>query len=274
MEKIIQGTLLVVGGGAMGEAIIAGILDAGKLESSQIVVIEPNPERRVFLEQRYQLKVLSELDGRTYGADDVCLFAVKPQIAPKVLAGLAEHLDGTLFISIAIGVTIQDYYALLDADIPVVRAMPNMPVSIGQGMSLISCSDNVSEGQARIATQLFESVGAVEHIPEEWQSAGATISGSGPAYFSYMIDALIEAGDNAGLPTDLSKRLAAHTAVGVSKLLLATDRSPREIMYATASPGGITEAALQTMDTRGVHSAIKDAFVAAVERAGELEDSF
>jgi pyrroline-5-carboxylate reductase len=141
-------------------------------------------------------------------------------------------------------------------------------------VSLISLAENVSDEQKEIVTKLFESAGKCEHIPEEWQSAGATISGSGPAYFSYVIDALIAAGTDAGLPVDLSKRLAAQTAVGVSKMLLETSRSPREIMQATASPGGITEAALKTLDSEGVHDAIVAAFLASVERAEQLEDAF
>ena len=141
-------------------------------------------------------------------------------------------------------------------------------------MTLLSFAENVSDEQITIATQLFESAGRSEHIPEEWQSAGATISGSGPAYFSYMIEALIAAGNDAGLPNELSKRLAAQTAIGVSKMLLTTKRSPQEIMQATASPGGITEAALKTLDTEGVHDAIVAAFLASIVRAEQLEDAF
>jgi len=274
MGNIITGRLLVVGGGAMGEAILSGVLNAKKLSPSQIIVAEPNYDKELLLRERYGVDVVSKLDFRNFGPDDVCLFAVKPQIAHAVLSDLAPRLDRTLFISIAIGVTIEDYYKVLDADIPVVRVMPNMPIAIGEGMSLISCAENVSDEQKAIATQLFESAGRCEHIPEEWQSAGATISGSGPAYFSYVIDALIAAGTGAGLPADLSKRLAAQTAVGVSKMLLETNRSPKEIMQATASPGGITEAALETLDAEGVHGAIVAAFLAAVERANELEDAF
>ena len=274
LTQIIQGRLLVVGGGAMGEAILSGVLAAKKLCPSQVVVVEPNYDKELLLRERYGIEVISALDFRSYGADDVCLFAVKPQIAPAVLGDLASRLDKTLFVSIAIGITIDDYYKLLDPGIPVVRVMPNMPISIGEGMSLISCADNVSDTQKNIVTALFESAGRCEHIPEKWQSAGATISGSGPAYFSYVIEALIDAGVGAGLPADLSKRLAAQTAIGVSKMLLETTRSPKEIMRATASPGGITEAALETLDAEGVHDAIVAAFLAAVKRAGELEEAF
>ena len=274
MEARIKGRLLVIGAGAMGEAILSGILSAGMLKADQVVVVEPNYDKELLLRDRYGVEVISKLDYREYGPDDVCLFAVKPQIAHKVLKDLAPRLNRTLFISIAIGITLADYYQVLDSEIPVVRVMPNMPIAIGEGMSLISCSDRVSEEQKSLVTQLFESAGACEHIPEEWQSACATISGSGPAYFSYVIDALITAGVGAGLPAELSKRLAAQTAVGVSKMIIETDRSPREIMQATASPGGITEAALKTLDAEGVNQAIVAAFLAAVDRAAELEDSF
>jgi len=272
--KLIEGRMLVVGGGAMGEAILSGVLKAERLCPSQVIVVEPNYDKELLLRDRYGIEVISKLDYRDFDSNDVCLFAVKPQIAFEVLSSLTKRLNETLFISIAIGVTIDDYYKVLDSSVPVVRVMPNMPISIGEGMSLISCAGNVSDAQKDIVSGLFESAGKCEHIPEEWQSAGATISGSGPAYFSYVIDALIAAGTDAGLPKDLSKRLAAQTAVGVSKMLLETSRSPREIMQATASPGGITEAALKTLDEEGVHDAIVAAFLAAVQRAGELEDSF
>lgn len=266
--------MLIIGGGVMGEAILAGVLDAKKLDPTQVIVVEPNQDRDILLRERYGVEVIEKLDFRNYNKDDLCLFAVKPQIAHAVMTDLAPHIDRTPFISIAIGITIDDYYKILPADTPVVRVMPNMPISIGEGVTLVSCSENVTEAQKDIATQLFESAGSVEHIPEEWQSAGATISGSGPAYFSYVIDALITAGEQGGLPTDLSKRLAAQTAVGVSKLILQTDRSPREIMQATASPGGITEASLKTLDAEGVNQAIIDAFKASIKRAKELENAF
>ncbi|MCL2526134.1 MAG: pyrroline-5-carboxylate reductase [Coriobacteriia bacterium] len=274
MENFIKGRLLIVGGGTMGEAILAGILSSGKLDPSQVIVVEPNYDKELLLRERYGVEVASEIGYRNFNADDVCLFAVKPQVAYKVLEGLAPRFEGTLFVSIAIGVTIADYYKVLDASIPVVRVMPNMPISIGEGMSLISCAPNVSEAQKDIATQIFSAAGLVEHIPEAWQSAGATISGSGPAYFSYVIDALIDAGKDAGLPAELSKRLAAQTVIGVSRLLLETSRSPREIMQATASPGGITEAALETLDAEGVHDSIVQAFAASIERAAQLEANF
>ncbi|MCL2746326.1 MAG: pyrroline-5-carboxylate reductase [Coriobacteriia bacterium] len=274
MEKCVKGRLLVVGAGAMGEAILSGILAAEILDPSQIIVVEPNHDKEILLRDRYGIEVISKLDYRSYGSNDICLFAVKPQIAHAVLAELAPRLNRTLFVSIAIGITIADYYQVLNESIPVVRVMPNMPIAVGEGVSLISYSENVSESQKTAVTQLFESAGRCEHIPEEWQSAGATISGSGPAYFSYVIDALITAGVGAGLPADLSKRLAAQTAVGVSKMILETGRSPREIMQATASPGGITEAALKTLDSEGVNQAIVAAFLASVDRAAELEDSF
>ena len=274
MEKIVKGKLLVVGAGAMGEALLAGVLASDLLCPSQVTVVEPNQDKELLLKERYGVEVISKIDFRNYGPDDVCLLAVKPQIAYLVLQDLAPRLDRTLFISIAIGITIDDYYQVLDKNIPVVRAMPNMPMSIGEGMTLLSFAENVNDEQKSIATQLFESAGRSEHIPEEWQSAGATISGSGPAYFSYMIEALIAAGNDAGLPNELSKRLAAQTAIGVSKMLLTTKRSPQEIMQATASPGGITEAALKTLDTEGVHDAIVAAFLASIARAEQLEDAF
>jgi len=274
MANIISGRMLIIGGGVMGEAILAGVLNAKKLDPAQVIVVEPNQDRETLLRERYGIEVIEKLDFRNYTKDDLVLFAVKPQIAHAVMTDLVPNIDRTPFISIAIGITIDDYYKVLPADIPVIRVMPNMPISIGEGVTLVSCSDNVTDAQKDIATQLFESAGTVEHIPERWQSAGATISGSGPAYFSYVIDALLAAAEQSGLPADLSKRLAAQTAVGVSKLILQTGRSPREIMQATASPGGITEASLKTLDAEGVNQAIIDAFKASIQRAEELESAF
>jgi pyrroline-5-carboxylate reductase len=272
--EIIKGKLLVIGGGAMGEAILAGILSAQKIYPSEILVIEPSSDRAQLLRDRYAIEVIPALDERNYGPDDVCLFAVKPQIAHEVLTDLAPRLDKTLFVSIAIGVTIADYYQVFDKSIPVVRVMPNMPISIGEGVTLISVADGVSDKQREIATHLFNCAGMCEFIPEEWQTAGATISGSGPAYFSFLIDALVEAGVNAGLPVDFSERIAAQTAVGTAKLLLETRKTPTEIVRATASPGGTTQASLDLLASEDVHNTLVKSFAAAIKRAGEIEDAF
>ena len=274
MDRLIQGRLLLVGGGAMGEAILAGILSSGRIAPDQIIVVEPSDERRLFLGEHYACEVIPHVAEQSFGPEDVCLLAVKPQVAFEVLANLKPHLDCTLLISIAVGITIADYYKVLDSSIPVVRVMPNMPISIGQGVSLVSSADNVMDAHKEIVTELFESAGVVEHIPEEWQTAGATISGSGPAYFSYMIDALMASGTRAGMPRDLSLRLAAHTAIGASNILLQSNLSPQQLMDATASPGGTTEVALKMMDERGVNTDLVDAFSAAEARATELESRF
>ena len=268
------GRLLLLGAGAMGEAILSGIVASKTLSNEQILVVEPCATRRDYLRKQYQCQFISALSDEAFGPQDVCLMAVKPQIARSVLKDLNPRLDRSLFISIAVSITIADYYKVLDSSVPVVRVMPNLPMSIGQGVSLVSSSDTVSDQQKAVVDSLFESAGSVEHIPEAWQTAGATISGSGPAYFSYMMDAMIAAGSRAGMPKDLSLRLAAHTAVGVSNMLLAKGMSPQEMMDATSSPGGTTEVAIKQMNESGVHDAIVSAFFSAESRARELESGF
>jgi pyrroline-5-carboxylate reductase len=267
-------SLLLVGGGNMGEALVAGFLSAELLKPSQIRCVEPREERRVFLQEKYGIEGLGALTKVSLRADDVCLLAVKPQIVPEVLPELALRLNGALLISIAVGVSLEALSETLPETTPLVRVMPNTPAMVGEGMSLISAGTHVRTEHLRACVQLFESVGRTAVIPEELQNAGAAISGSGPAYFALVIDALARGGLAQGLPGSLARELASQTALGTARLLLESGQHPELLIDAVTSPGGTTIRALAELESAKVRAAFFDAVEAAVWRSEEIEADF
>ncbi|MDR1412579.1 MAG: pyrroline-5-carboxylate reductase [Actinomycetes bacterium] len=265
------GKFLFVGGGAMGEALLAGFVSAGLLRPQQISVVEPDGDRRIRLVDTYGVEGLEALTPVVLHPGDVCLLAVKPQVVGEVLPQLALRLNGALLLSIAAGVTLEYLEGALPDDTPVVRVMPNTPAMVRVGMALLSAGQRVEPAHMRIVVQLFESVGRAAVVPEELQNAGAAISGCGPAYFALVIDALSRAGVAQGLPRALAQELAAQTAAGTAKLLLDSGQHPEVLIDAVASPGGTTIRALAELESGGVRTAFFEAVEAAVWRSEELE---
>lgn len=262
-------SLVIIGGGRMGEAIAVGLLTSGLIEAGRVAVVEPSDERRAVFAAR---GIVTARDGHEVVPHaETLLFAVKPQVIDAVVAHLADDIaGGTLVVSIAAGITTARLESLLDEGTAVVRVMPNTPAMVGAGMAVVSGGSAATDAQVERVRALFEAVGDAVVLPEAAQDAATAISGSGPAYVALIADALADAGAEQGLPREVAMRLAVQTFKGTAELLDATGMAPQALIDGVSSPGGTTVAALAALDAGGLRAVIAEAVDAAVRRAKEL----
>jgi pyrroline-5-carboxylate reductase len=265
--------VIIVGGGKMGTAILDGLIPL--FEPGSLAVVEPDDARRTELRMRYpelsDLSSLSQIEDQTYGVDDWIILAVKPQVMGDVLDEINRIGCQATVISIAVGVSI----AQLQSALPlatVIRMMPNLPVMVGEGMLLLAPSDTATQDQVdEVAEACFE-LGDIALIEEKDIDICAAISGSGPAYFALIVDALESAGIEAGLPPSLARDLAVVTMIGTGDMLEVTGEEPTALARAVQSPGGTTEQAVAILEDRGLKEMLAAAVQAAIERAAQLRD--
>lgn len=263
-----DGTIAVIGGGRMGEAIVRGLLDAGAVSADQVTIAEPSLTRRNELAESYGVSTVA--DGSEALPADVALLAIKPQIADEVIGGLAERLGSGLVVSIIAGFSCARLESLLPVGTAVVRVMPNTPALVGEGMSVVSGGTEASPIQVELVESLFAQIGRAIIIEERYQNAATAISGSGPAYFALVIDALARAGVRQGLPRDFAQELAVQTMLGTARMLEVTGVHPGVLIDGVSSPGGTTIAAIEALEARGLRSAFAEAVAANVARSQEL----
>lgn len=255
--------LQLVGGGRMGEALLAGLLAAG--DDRTIRVVEALPERAEELQYRYpQVEVADAV-----GPAAATVLAVKPHQVVDVCRAVAAA-GSPRILSIAAGVTIDTLEGALGAGIAVIRAMPNTPALVGAGVAAVAGGRQTDAEDLRWATGVLEAVGAVVEVPESLLDAVTGLSGSGPAYVFLVLEALIEGGVAAGLPRATAETLAGQTLLGSARLYLAGDDTPADLRAQVTSPGGTTAAGLRVLEQRAVRAALIDAVVAARDRATEL----
>lgn len=261
--------LAIIGGGRMGEAIIAGLVAQQAVESSNITVVDPSSERREVLTGTYGVLCVATSQELLPGFG-IVLLAVKPQALSSVLPKLTSLIDSTLVVSIAAGVTTTRLEAMLPQSTAVVRVMPNTPVMAGQGMSVICPGADASDEHVAIVQALFGSVGKTILLTEEHLDAATAVSGCGPAYMAIVIDALTRAGVQHGLTREAAQALVIQTMRGTADLLEATGVHPAQLVDDVASPGGATAVAIEALEEAGLRSSFAKAVNAAVLRAREL----
>jgi pyrroline-5-carboxylate reductase len=259
----------LLGGGKMGAALVGGLLDGG-FDPDSLAIAEIDPERRRVLEQQFPKVRVVPSAAWAVGDADVVVVAVKPADVPETLESAGSALPSSaLVLSIAAGVRISTLEAHASGR-PVVRAMPNTPALVGQGVSAIAPGTSATEQHLELAEQLLRSVGVVVRVDESQLDAVTGLSGSGPAYLMLVAEALTEAGVLAGLPRLIAARLVVQTLVGASALLAQGDDGPETLRAAVTSPGGTTAAGLRELEARGVRAAFLDAVLAAANRSREL----
>lgn len=261
--------LLIVGGGRMGEAIVAGLLDSGAFLPAQVVVAEPVESRREQLAASLGVVVCAD-GAEAQGAVHTVIIAVKPQVIESVVTALAPSIAGSTVVSIAAGVSCARLESWLAPGTPVVRVMPNTPALVGSGMSIVSGGTHASPAQVDAVAALFASVGAVVVLDERLQEACTAISGCGPAYMALVIEALALAAEQEGLDRDVAQTLALATMRGTVDLIERTGESPEAVIRAVSSPGGATIAALAELESHGLREAFAAAVRAAAARSREL----
>jgi pyrroline-5-carboxylate reductase len=259
--------LAIIGGGKIGEALLSGLIRRSGADG--IVVCERSPERAAQLSERYGVPAV-DLAGAAAVAR-VLLVAVKPQDIDSLLERLAEHADpGHLVVSVAAGIPTARIEKALAPGIPVVRVMPNTPALVDEGMSVLSAGSHAQDEHLDEAEALLAAVGKVRRVPESQQDAVTALSGSGPAYFFYLVEAMVDAGILLGLPRTLAADLIVQTALGSAVMLRDSGEHPVQLREAVTSPGGTTIAAIRELERHGVRAALIAAIEAAHARSVEL----
>lgn len=264
------GPIVLVGGGKMGGALLAGWLDRG-IEPGRIRVIEPNADAAQAL-AKMNVRVDADAAGIA-AAPDVVVLAVKPQAMDQVVPAYARFADaGTAFLSIAAGRTIRSFEKILGEKAAILRAMPNTPAAVRRGITVVCANKNVTAQQGALAGELLAAVGAVEWIEDEaLMDAVTAVSGSGPAYVFLLAEQLAEAGRQAGLPADMAARLARATVAGAGELLHKASEPAATLRQNVTSPGGTTAEALKVlMAEDGSQPVLTKAVLAATRRSREL----
>jgi pyrroline-5-carboxylate reductase len=261
--------LLVVGGGRIGGALVTGLLTSG-WAPGDLGVVEPSAERRAELTARHPaLPVLEQAEPDSVASDGGAVLAVKPDIAESVCAAVARVRPPRV-LSVVAGLSTERLEAALGAETVVVRAMPNTPILVGAGVSVISGGSRATAFDLDWAEGVLSSVGTVLRLPERLLHVVTGLSGSGPAYLYLVAEALIEAGVLGGLRRDDSRTLVTETMLGSARLLAETGESPETLRGDITSPGGTTAAGLRTLEARAVRSAFLEAVAAATERSRQL----
>jgi pyrroline-5-carboxylate reductase len=262
------GPVAVLGAGVMGETLLAGLLRAGRPVDS-LVISERRPERVAELSERYGVRVLGTAAAAAEAGTVVLV--VKPQDMAAALGEVRGRLrPGTLVVSLAAGITTATLESALPDGTPVVRVMPNTPALVDQGMAAVSPGVHCGEAHLAEAEELLRSCGKVIRLAEHHLDAVTAISGSGPAYIFYVVEAMIEAGVLLGLPRVTASELVVQTLFGAATMLRETGEHPTVLREQVSSPAGTTMAALRQLDDHKVRAAFLTAMEAARDRSREL----
>ncbi len=260
--------IALIGAGVMGESLLAGILRSG-ISPADINIAEIRAPRAAELTERYGV-TCSEAHAAVTNADTV-LLVVKPQDIAGVLVDISPVLDpNTLIISLAAGITTASMEANLPTGQPVARVMPNTPSLVDQGMAGISAGTNCLDVHLERAVSLMNSVGRSVVIPEDLQDSLTAVSGSGPAYIFYVIESMVAAAVELGITREMATELVVQTVFGAATLIKHTGDEAQILRERVSSPGGVTVAAINSLDEQGVREAFKVAMLAATKRSKEL----
>jgi pyrroline-5-carboxylate reductase len=265
-------TIAFIGGGNMASAIIGGLLKSGRAPGD-ILVLEPQAEQRSKLQRELGVITL-EAPGSVLQRADTVVWAIKPQNFKAAAEANLPHIGQALQFSVMAGIRSDDMARLLGTE-RIVRSMPNTPALIGQGIAGLYARPAVTDKECKDIDKLLAPTGRTLWVAQETDLDAVTaISGSGPAYVFYFVEAMVKAAEELGLSAEQGKQLALATFSGASALALASPETPAVLRQRVTSKGGTTHAALASLDHSGVQAAVVKALKAAHRRAGELGDEF
>ncbi|MFD2115912.1 pyrroline-5-carboxylate reductase [Paenibacillus yanchengensis] len=267
-------TICFFGAGAMAEAIVSGVLAQGIFLPEQVSVLNKSNEQRLHhLHSKYGVTVSNEEQQKQLLLQqaDIIVLAMKPKDAVAALTELQAHIRADqVLVSVIAGLSITSIKQLIGVKQPVVRAMPNTSSSIGQGVTGISYSDEVTEVEKMTIQSIFSAIGIALTIDEKQQSAITAISGSGPAYIYFFVEAMTAAAEKLGFTTADASKLVLHTLKGAAAMLEQTELPAEQLRKNVTSPNGTTAAALDVMIDQQLSTTISDAIQRACTRADEL----
>jgi pyrroline-5-carboxylate reductase len=257
-----------IGAGNMARSLIGGLISSG-VNSDHLFAADPNEDVRDALTKDFSIQTFAE-NQKLIDECDVIVFAVKPQ-ALKTVATSISAKESTLYLTIAAGIPSESLDNWLNSNKAIVRAMPNTPALVLSGASGLYANANVSDEQKEIAESILRAVGVAVWVESEKQLDAVTaLSGSGPAYFFMVMEAMEKAGKELGLPADTARLLAIQTGFGATKLALEMNDSPAVLREKVTSPGGTTEQAIKIFEEKGLIDIFNKAMKAARDRAEEL----
>ncbi|MEU0563955.1 pyrroline-5-carboxylate reductase [Nonomuraea sp. NPDC005983] len=260
--------IAILGAGKMGEALLSGLLRAG-FKPGDVMATVRRPERAQALRETYGVRTVSNSEAAKTA--DTLILAVKPQDMATLLAEIGPYVPADrLVITAAAGITTGFVEQRLGADVPVVRVMSNTPIRFDEAMSVISAGAHAGEEHLRHAESLLKPVGKVLRIPESQQDAATALSGSGPAYFFYLVEAMVDAGILLGMPRAAALDMVTQSIVGAAVMLRDSGEHPVILREAVTSPGGTTIAAIAELERHSVRAAFLAAIEAARDRGREL----
>jgi pyrroline-5-carboxylate reductase len=263
-------TVAIIGAGVMGETLLSGLIRGGR-RPDELMVGEKRPERARELEERYGVTVVTNLEAAE--KNETLALVVKPQDMEDLLKEISPAVHpGQLVVSLAAGITTSFLEQHLPAGVAVVRVMPNTPALVDEGMAAISRGTHCDEGHLLEAEALMATIGKVIRVPEKQQDAVTAVSGSGPAYIFFVVEAMIEAGVHLGLPRATASELVVQTVVGSAKLLRETGEHPTVLREQVTSPAGTTAAAVRQLEDHKVRAAFLTALEAARDRSRALAE--
>jgi pyrroline-5-carboxylate reductase len=264
--------ICVLGAGKAGEALVAGLLSSGWSKPADIVATARHQERIDELSERYGIEGTLNNVAAVEGAQ-VVVIAVKPQDIEALLGDVGAALDSSqTVLSIAAAIPTELIERHVGDGVPVVRAMPNAPVTVHEGMAGVTGGAHATEEHVALAEEVLGSVGRSVRVDEAYMDAVTAVSGSGPAYFALLAESMIEAGILLGLSREISTDLVVQTMLGTAKLLRDEKMHPVELREMVTSPGGTTISAIRELEQAGVRAAFLNAIQAAMKRSRELAE--
>lgn len=262
--------IAIIGGGKMGSIIAQGLIAHKIIPGKNICVTDIDAERLKFLRSSLKVKVSSDNEKAVKDAD-VIILAVKPQNMAATLKEISSSVNKSkVVISIAAGITTNFIEKSLSKGVRVVRVMPNTPALVGEGAAAVAAGSGAKANDVKLTRAIFNAVGISVEVKEKLMDAVTGLSGSGPAYFFLIIEAMIEAGMKTGLSRDLAKQLASQTMRGAARLCLESDKEPAQLREMVTSPNGTTFAGLKVMEEKNIRAIIVAAVEAATNRSKEL----
>lgn len=264
----VAGVIAVLGAGKMGEALASGMLRAGT-SPAQVIAAARRADRAAELRDTYGIEVLTAAQAAQRA--QTLLITVKPQDMTALLDEIAAHVSADkLVISVAAGITTGFIEGRLGGDVPVVRVMSNTPVLVDEAMSVISAGAHATQEHLRLAEELLRPVGKVLRIPESQQDAATALSGSGPAYVYFLVEAMVDAGILLGMPRATALEMVKQVVYGAATMLRDSGEHPVILREAVTSPAGTTASAIRELERHGVRAAFLAAIEAARDRGREL----
>ncbi len=259
-----------IGGGIMAEALIKSLLAKGVVKPAEVAVSDISIQTRKYLTKIYKVSTLEDNLSAIKNVEVVVL-AIKPQDLEKVMKQLKNKLKpAQMVLSIIAGVTLDNLQADLNHPY-IVRSMPNMPAQIGAGITVWTGTAKLTAAQSKMALSILAAIGAEIHVSnEKYIDMATAISGSGPAYFFLIIEALTDAGVHIGLPRSIAEKLAVETMIGSGRTIQVTGKHPAELKNMVTSPGGTTTEGLLHMESGGLRSLLLKAVIAAYEKSKML----